>query len=145
MYGTVSCVISNKPRILSPPPSPKSSRFRDLRTLQLSLRSFFASRRLFSATCGLFLQNTRGGGYAQKLAFRISDFQTLSCPERGMRRVPHPGGTFVASEHPAKDANPERPSGVEGSQPRRSPSAPAPRSLRYHLPRFCSPFVFIFL
>src|SRR5260370_36543364 len=62
MYGTVSCVISNKPRILSPHPSPKSSRFRDLRTLQLSLRSFFASRRLFSATCGLFLQNTRGGG-----------------------------------------------------------------------------------
>src|SRR5713226_9433914 len=61
MYGTISCVISNKPRILSPHPSPKSSRFRDLRTLQLSLRSFFASRRLFSATCGLFLQNTRGG------------------------------------------------------------------------------------
>src|SRR5216683_3191449 len=63
MYGTVTCVISNKPRILSPHPSPKSSRFTDLRTLQLSLRSFFASRRLFSATCGLFLQNTRGGGY----------------------------------------------------------------------------------
>src|SRR5260370_17800154 len=105
MYGTVSCVISNKPRILSPHPSPKPPRFRDLRTLQLSLRSFFASRRLFSATCGLFLQNTRGGGYAQNLAFRISNFQTLSCPEPVMRRVPHPGSTFVATSLPAKDAN----------------------------------------
>src|SRR5713226_4647375 len=59
----ISRVISNKPRILSPHSSSKPPRFRDLRTLQLSLRSFFASRRLFSATCGLFLQNTRGGGY----------------------------------------------------------------------------------
>src|SRR5258708_5322942 len=58
----ISRVISNKPRILSPHSSSKPPRFRDLRTLQLSLRSFFASRRLFSATCGLFLQNTRGGG-----------------------------------------------------------------------------------
>src|SRR5260370_12252606 len=84
----------------------------------------------FQQLADSFCKTPRGGGYAQKLAFRISDFQTLSCPERGMRRVPHPGGTFVATEHPAKDANPERPSGVEGSQPRRSPSAPAPRSLR---------------
>src|SRR5229473_5766227 len=59
----ISRVISNKPRILSPHSSSKPPRFRDLRTLQLSLHSFFASRRLFSATCGLFLQNTRGGGY----------------------------------------------------------------------------------
>src|SRR5712691_8574357 len=58
----ISRVISNKPRILSPHSSSKPPRFRDLRTLQLSLRSFFASRRLFSATCGLFLPNTRGGG-----------------------------------------------------------------------------------
>src|SRR5260370_1558356 len=57
----ISRVISNKPRILSPHSSSKPPRFRDLRTLQLSLRSFFASRLLFSTTCGLFLQNTRGG------------------------------------------------------------------------------------
>src|SRR6266849_5180037 len=77
-----------------------------LRTLDFSWRSFSDSCPLFSITCGLFSQNTRGCGYLKKLPFRISNFQTL---------FPRPVGT-VATEHPAKDAHPERPSGVEGSQ-----------------------------
>jgi hypothetical protein len=86
-----------------------------LRTLDFSLRSFSDSRPLFSITSALFLQNTRGVGYLKNLPFRISNFQTLSCPERVLRRVPAPAAN-VATEHPAKNAHPERPSGVEGSQ-----------------------------
>jgi hypothetical protein len=41
----------SKPRVLMP-----------LRSLFLSLRSFRLSPRLFSVACGLFLQNTGGGG-----------------------------------------------------------------------------------
>src|SRR6266851_9575101 len=39
-----------------------------LRTLKLSCRSFFDSRRLFSITSALFLQNTRGGIPLRELA-----------------------------------------------------------------------------
>jgi hypothetical protein len=46
-----------------------------LRTLFLSLRSFRRSPRLFSIACGLFLQNTRGGGY-------LCDISAPSAPAR---------------------------------------------------------------
>src|SRR5216684_7864226 len=85
-----------------------------LRTLDLSLRSFSRPDPLFSITSALFLQNTRGGGISTSLPFGISNIQPLSCPERVVRRVLRPVAT-LATGHPAKDANPERPSGVEGS------------------------------
>src|SRR6267142_150314 len=50
--------LPNKPRVLIL-----------LRTLFLSLRSFRRSPRLFSIICGLFLQNTGGGGVALILPF----------------------------------------------------------------------------
>jgi hypothetical protein len=65
-----------------------------------SLPSLFARRPLFSMACSLFLQNTgvgwvsrmllrdTRGGTPQKSPLGISMLQTLSCPERGMRRVP---------------------------------------------------------
>src|SRR5882724_2169763 len=43
--------------------SSKSRVLKLLRTLFLSLHSFRRSPHLFSTACGLFLQNTRGGGY----------------------------------------------------------------------------------
>jgi hypothetical protein len=61
-----------------------------LRTLFLSSRSFSHPDPLFSITSALFLQNTRGVGYLQNLPFRISNFRTLSCPERVLRGVPAP-------------------------------------------------------
>ncbi len=93
-----------------------------LRTLFRSLRSFSRPDPLFSITSALFLQNTRGCGCLKNRPFRISDFPTLS-----LHSV-----AIVATEHPAKDANPERPSGVEGSQSahsRHSPLATFPRPL----------------
>ena len=50
-----------------------------LRTLQLSCRSFFRPRPLFSIACTLFAQNTRGGGTPQRrlLPSRHSDVQIL--------------------------------------------------------------------
>ncbi len=77
-----------------------------LRTLKLSCRSFSHPDPLFSITSALFLQNTRGVGYLKNLPSRISNFRTL---------FPAPVAN-VATEHPAKDAHPGRPSGVEGSQ-----------------------------
>ena len=53
----------------------KSRRIIPLRTLFLSLRSFPRSNRLFSIACGLFLQNTRGGGTSASLPFGINNIQ----------------------------------------------------------------------
>src|SRR6266849_647679 len=90
-----------------------------LRTLDLSLRSFCAPRPFFSTTCTLFSQNTRGGGCSTNSPFAINNFQPLS---------PLPVAT-VATKHLAKDANPERPSEVEGS----------PSALSRHSPLFTAP------
>jgi hypothetical protein len=46
-----------------------------LRTLFLSLRSFWRSRRLFSIACALFGKNTRGMGY-------LCDFSALFASQR---------------------------------------------------------------
>src|SRR6266851_1953421 len=68
----ISRVISSKPRILSPHPSPKSSRFRDLRTLQLSLRSFFRLPSfVFSNLRTLFAKHP-GWGYPNTSASRFA-------------------------------------------------------------------------
>jgi hypothetical protein len=50
--------------------------FIHLRTLYLSLRSFFSSPSLFSTACKLFLQNTRGVGTSLRSAFGIANSPT---------------------------------------------------------------------
>src|SRR5712692_399143 len=87
-----------------------------LRTLFRSLRSFSAPRPFFSTTSALFVQNTRGGGCSTNSPFAINNFQPL---------FPLPVAT-AATKHLAKDANPERPSEVEGS----------PSALSRHSPLF---------
>jgi hypothetical protein len=52
--------------------------FNHLPPLCVSLPSFFARRHLFSITCSLFSQNTRGGGTLAHLAFGINNIQPLS-------------------------------------------------------------------
>src|SRR5713101_7016639 len=118
----VAIAVVNSPmlaRRLHHPPRRKSFPCILLRTLFRSLRSFSAPRPFFSITSTLFSQNTRGGGCSTNSPFAINNFQPL---------FPLPVAT-AATKHLAKDANPERPSEVEGS----------PSALSRHSPLFTAP------
>src|SRR5712692_1184198 len=58
-------------------PSPATSYPLSFQSTAASLPSFFTRRPLFSITCSLFSQNTRGGGTRQNPPFPINNFQTL--------------------------------------------------------------------
>ena len=79
-----------------------------LRTLFLSLRSFRRSPRLFSAACGLFLQNTRGGGGSATsqrslrlpiLQLRLSVITSLFLPSLYFHPLTNPLSTRIDSQH----------------------------------------------
>ena len=74
--------------------SPKSQGFKGLPPLCVSLPSFPHPGPLFSTTCSLFFQNTRGWGYPAELPFRISGFRPLFCPyvDSALGACPEPVG-----------------------------------------------------
>ncbi len=55
-----------------PEPAPNSQPFNSLPPLELSCLSFSTAHQLFSTTCSLFSQNTRGWGTPSALCLRVS-------------------------------------------------------------------------